>query len=298
MKATSLEILTSNNELLVYKCLRGWKRSLVLTVDDGQAKTRVEFPKNQDWLLIRGALARGKGVLKVGMSGLKGLVKENVHYVVTPPAQRRVLISGSGRCGTQAVSHFLDGMQHDDGRFVDARHETLYEFILPMLIKGDIGGITKMLNSMLHEIESAPFYALCPDAIRAELVLHLVRDGRRVVQSGMNRGWYDDDNVWNRIKPVFSQDRFENCCHLWRLTTENMTRHAQHTFRLEDLIASQAERERLLSIIGLKPSGKALPHSNQGKASSDFSQWTQQQKQQFTDICGPMMDLHYPGWRV
>jgi hypothetical protein len=166
-----------------------------------------------------------------------------------------------------------------------------------MLVTGDIQGITNMLNGMLHEIESAPFYALRPETINAELIIHLIRDGRRVVQSGMNRGWYDDDGIWNRIKPVFSKDRFENCCHLWRVTTDNMEQYAQRTFRLEDLTESKDERLRLIQCIGLKPSDRTLPHANQGKASSEFSAWSDRQRAQFDEICGPMMDRYYPGWR-
>jgi hypothetical protein len=112
----------------------------------------------------------------------------------------------------------------------------------------------------------------------------------------MNRGWYNSDSSWNRVKPNYADDRFENCCHLWRATTEAMTQRARYTFRLEDLISSDETKSRLLDVVGLKNSGKPFPHVNKGNTTSDFSHWTGKQRDQFTTICGASMDLYYPGW--
>lgn len=296
MKGTSVEVLSTENELVLYKHNRGWKRSLRVTLYEKCHQRKVDFPSNRDWLRIHGAPTFGKCVLRVAAAGLKGLLRESEYHIVTAPRQRKVVISGSGRCGTQAIARYLDGMQTEDGSVVDSRHETLHEFILPLLINGDKASISDMLKGMQHDIESAPYYALCPETIHADLVIHLIRDGRRVVQSGINRGWYDNDSQWNRIKPVFSTDRFENCCHLWRMTAENMAKHAQHTFRLEDLIASHGERARLRNVIGLRGSERPIPHVNQGNASSGFERWSERQIEQFSDICGRVMDRYYPNW--
>lgn len=297
MKATAVELAVSDNCLLAYKLCREWKRDLVLTVNEAGKERKLRFPKHLDRLSIDAVTESCSDVVKVGRSGIRGLIDKDENYVLDQQVSRRVLISGSGRCGTQAISQFLDGMLDQNNKVVNARHETLHEFILPLLVAGDAEGISKIARDMMHDIESAPYYALCPDAIHADYVVHLVRDGRRVVQSGMNRGWYDDNSLWNQIKPVFSKDRFENCCHLWRLTTDNMTQCADATFRLEDLVASAQERARLVSTVGLQWSGKELPLANQGKLSSDYTQWTARQQAQFDEICGPMMDRHYPDWR-
>lgn len=296
MRATALEILAGRDSTVIFKRNPGWKRSLVLTLHEGASSCRLRFPRELDRLQIDLGSNGQPRLLEASVAGVRGLLNKTTEYVIAAPVRRRVVISGSGRCGTQTLSHYLDGLPYGNGHLAMARHETLHEYILPLLIKGDVASVKEILVGLRHEIESAPYYSLRPEAIQADLVLHLIRDGRQVVQSGLNRGWYDNDSLWNRIKPVFSEDRFENCCHLWRFCNENMTRCAHETFRLEDLATSSSTRARLLSTVGLKPSDKPFPRSNQGAASSDFAQWSDRQKQTFSDICGPLMDRYYPGW--
>lgn len=296
MKDTSIEFIASNRSIVAYKPFRGWKRDLIVSYKMEDKPYRIRFPREMEQLELDGTLP-DNGRLKVGLAGVRGLIKESSYYRVQEASSAKVLISGSGRCGTQAISKFLDGLRYKDGRVAVARHETLHEYILPLLRAGDAAAITRIQQGMLHDIECAPYYALCPDAVSAKLIIHMVRDGRRVVQSGMNRGWYNDNTSWNSIKPVLSNDRFENCCHLWRITTENMLKLTDHTFRLEDIIRSSAERDRLTALIGLVPDNQPFPHSNQGQLSSDYHQWTGQQKAAFATICGPLMDTLYSEWR-
>lgn len=296
MKTTSVEVISTHDSVNVYKCNRSWKRPLMLTVHDKRSKREASFPENVDTLRLNNALSHGGCVLSVRTTGLKRFMQQPTYHKVAPSTRNRVAISGSGRCGTQAIARYLDGLIHENGQAVTSRHETLHEYILPLLVDGQTDAVAEILQGMQHYIESAPYYALYPTTLRADLVLHIVRDGRRVVQSGMNRGWYGKDSLWNRIKPSIGQDRFANCCHLWRVTTENMSCLAQHSFRLEDLKMSQQERTRLAHVVGVSPTSEPLPHVNQGMTCSDYSQWSDRERQTFSEICGPMMDRFYPGW--
>ncbi len=234
MKRTSIEIISTEKDLIVYKNNRTWNRALALTLCDRTPKIHYDFPENQDHMRINGAITSGHCILASKEKGIRGYFKDHAYHAAFSSTTRRVVISGSGRCGTQAVAHFLDRLPGENGLIVHSRHETLHEYILPLIVEQNLSAITEILNGMQHEIETAPYFALCPETIRADLVLHIVRDGRRVVQSGMNRGWYSNDRIWNRIKPAYADGRFENCCHLWRATTESMTQCAHHTFRLEE----------------------------------------------------------------
>jgi len=297
MNATDLELVADQNGFFAYKVCREWKRDLVMTLKLGERKVTVPFPCGKDSLRLDVELVDADCIVSVGQAGFRGLVRGKQDYHVSP-RNRTYLISGSGRCGTQAVAQYLDGMSTSSGRALVARHETLYEYLLPLVRNRDVASVCQIAEGMLHDVESAPYYALIPEAIRADVVIHLIRDGRRVVQSGMNRGWYRDNSIWNQIKPVFSADQFENCCHLWRLAAENMETKTSHVFRLEDIVASSDERQRLMVLLDITTEqDDGFPMANQGDKSSDFAKWSLTQRSAFESICGPVMDRYYPGWR-
>jgi hypothetical protein len=287
-----------SRDIVLYKVKRDWKRDLVVMAPAETECGRIEFPRDRDTLRIPKAEKNRPLRIRIGQAGLKGLVKGKWEYHT--PADRegmRVLISGSGRCGTQAIADFLDGERYEDDAIVSAKHETLYEYILPKLVENDTESVAEMLRGMCHNLESAPYYSLCTRAIRAKTVVHLIRDGRRVVQSGINRGWYQSDNIWNRIKPEMGEDTFSNCCHLWRHSVENMQRCTPHVFRLEDLVRSGDTLRRFLRTIEVRSPRKAIPHANKGRSSSSFTGWTDADRECFTEICGETMDRYYPRWR-
>jgi hypothetical protein len=210
----------------------------------------------------------------------------------------RVVITGSGRCGTRALARLLDGLNFTDGTPVDARHEPLSEHAVPALIAGDLDTVRAIQRGLPHTVESAPYYTLRPDAITAPCVLHVVRDGRRVVQSGLNRGWYQNDSVWNRLKPDFPGDPFARACQLWRHTVETGLRISHATFRLEDLIGDAASRKAFCEAAGVAPGHRELPRSNEGRRSSRADHWNAQQRGVFAEIAGDLMDRLYPGWNL
>jgi hypothetical protein len=210
----------------------------------------------------------------------------------------RVLVSGSGRCGTQTLAQWLDGMRFVDGSTVDARHESLARHLLPAIVEGDLDRVGQAAVGQGHDIESSPFYCLTADRLRAGRIVQLVRDGRRVVQSGMNRGWYDNDTIWNRIKPRFSDDRFTNCCRFWHHANAELENVADLRIRLEDLATDAAVQAQFLADLEIAAGDVPFPHANKGQGSSAATGWTEDQRRIFTETCGELMDRYYPDWQA
>lgn len=169
--------------------------------------------------------------------------------------------------------------------------------MVPALIEGRFDFVRRVQEGLGHNVEAAPYYALYPQAIAAGHVVHLVRDGRAVVQSGLNRGWYQNDSPWNRLKPAFAGDPFARSCHLWRVACEQAASVATLTVRLEDLAAGPAALAGFCERLGIVPDGRALPHANQGKQPATWAGWTHDQHDVFAAIAGSVMDRYYPGWR-
>lgn len=208
----------------------------------------------------------------------------------------RLLIIGSGRCGTTTLARYLDGLRFGDGEAISARHESLAHLQLQNIIAGNKECFARVVSGQAHNVEAGAFYALVPEALTADKIIHLVRDGRRVVQSGMLRGWYQNDSQWNRIKPDFPGTIFEKCCHLWVHACENSDRVAHEVLRLEDLAGAEDFRFRVLRELDIVADGRPFPHANKGGASSGHEAWDRESRRSFAKICGEMMDRHYPGW--
>lgn len=213
------------------------------------------------------------------------------------PQPFRILVIGSGRCGTTTLARWFDGMRFRDGTPVKAGHESLSDVVLPLISNDDHAELTRVIRGQAHNVEAGAFYALAADSLVADRIVHLVRDGRRVVQSGLNRGWYQNDGAWNRVKPDFAGDVFEKCCRLWVHTCRESDRVAQRTVRLEDLATDAAARAGLLADLGLVGDADAFPHANRGRAPSRFVNWSADHRKRFEAICAATMDRHYPDWR-
>jgi hypothetical protein len=191
----------------------------------------------------------------------------------------------------------VDGLVYADGTRLRARHETFAASMLPLIEECDGDRVRSILTTFTHHVESAPYLSLVPESIRDLKVVHVIRDGRRVVQSGLNHGWYQRDNEWNWAKPKFPGGPFEQSCHYWVTTVTNCEQVADVTFRLEDLVGSAQARAELLGFIGVKPSKRPFPKSNRGTHSSSYAQWSEGQQEIFERIAGPVMDRYYPAWR-
>ena len=296
------ELIAGDGRLSVYKTGLTWRRARRVTVRDadGVRLARRDFPPEAGMIEIDGLPAdRVCEVLIQHDQPLKRLFTRPTVLHTTPRRRRlKALVSGSGRCGTVSVSRYLDGLRFRDGRPCAARHETLWEHVLPRIIDGDADAVDGFLHGFVHDIESAPHFSLMPDRLDAEVIVHLIRDGRRVVQSGLNRGWYAKDTIWNAVKPDLPGDVFEKCCRFWDLTNRNVAAKADLTVRLEDLIQEPVKLARLVEAMGLEPTGRPFPVANAGKRVSTFDHWPERERATFETICGGTMDEYYRGWRA
>jgi hypothetical protein len=295
------KIVVAENSVDIFRGARDWRRDLEIIVrpESPSAARRILFPAESEYLNVDGLVPRSCYEIRIRRRNVwhRWRHRASVACVETRTRAPRVLITGSGRSGTRTLAGYLDGGRFRDGQAVIARHEPLAEFALKAWLAGDRDLIQRIQEGAGHNVESASYYALFPDLIRAERVIHVVRDGRRVVQSGLNRGWYQLDTIWNRIKPEFPGDVFARCCQFWRHTNEAVAAIAQYRFRLEDLLADPATLAAFRAATEIEPSRRTLPHLNRGSQSSSYGGWSDAQRDVFTAICGPLMDCHYPGWR-
>jgi len=209
----------------------------------------------------------------------------------------RVQGVGSGRCGTQSMAFYLDGLTFRDGTPVRARHETAAMTILNHLLAGNRQAVVEITRSYLHNAEVAPYFWFVPESITANRVVLIVRDGRRVVSSGMARGWFQRHSIRDQIKPDYPGSYFEKCCHLWAESCAVLKPLAHVTVRLEDLPRSEEARRSLLDALDIKWSDKPFPVKNVSRVPVTL-QWSREEKEIFEQICGRWMDEYYPDWRT
>jgi len=156
----------------------------------------------------------------------------------------------------------------------------------------------------------------------------LVRDGRDVVSSGHQRGWYDHaaDTVWERCR--LRGDRlgeiddsewsawspFRRVCWLWSRTNQmirddlaTLAPERHTTVRLEGL---DSELDSIAGFLGAVATDWVVPRLNaRGQGQVDESganrvdsrfgraNWSDGEHEVFDEVCGPLMDELYPEWR-
>jgi hypothetical protein len=295
-----ISLLSDGFELI--KQNRNWQRDLtVMITTPGSRGVRniVEFPKESEHLIIQGLDSESTFQVDVGHPNrlrriLRGTQKFEIQPGISP---FRVLITGSDCCGKKALADYLNGLQFTDGEMAIARHDTLSEHILPWIWEEDFEAISRFMVGQFHNIESASHFSMIPELVEAEKVVHLVRDGRLVCQSSLNRQLFDSGTIRDRLHPNPGDSGFEKACHFWRHTNEQVESISHEFVRLEDLAGNRETRWSFLERLGLQPCEKEFPHTNKGKGSTSFKSWSPSQKSTFTEICGEKMDQYYPQWR-
>lgn len=286
----------------LFKEQRPWRRDLQIRIKtaDHRGVMVVDFPASRDMLeLDTRSLPTSFEIQVRRRQPLHRLRHPALRLILNLESRPlRLLITGSGRCGTQTVARFLDGLMFTDSQPVIARHEPLSEYVVPALLSGRLDLVRWIQQGLGHNVEASPYFAVYPEAIAARRVIHLIRDGRAVVQSGMNRGWYQNDSPWNRLKPRFDGDAFAQSCRFWRLACERTAAVASETIRLEDLTCSPDALPTLCDRLGVVTDGRPLPHANRGKVAASWAGWTSEQHAVFEAIAGRVMDRYYPGWRA
>ena len=158
---------------------------------------------------------------------------------------------------------------------------------------GDVAEANVYLEPFLTELrELAPGAAL----------IHLHRDGRDVVRSILNRGWYDNpDDHKHRAVPVKQWDelsRFERACWYWRYTNEAITPHATRRIGFESMVSDLDDLTRQLEELGVILHPLLAEHvfhepRNVSKQTAvpPYDEWTEKYRRAFAEICGSMQRM-------
>jgi|10_taG_2_1085330.scaffolds.fasta_scaffold26815_3 hypothetical protein len=181
---------------------------------------------------------------------------------------KKIFITSSGRSGSKAIAQALNKINH-----VDSYHgPNVFEMenCLKYQKKMSSAQVKLMLgekrdpllahsyNRNNHYVESSWFLSAILEEIIEKypdaLVVHLVRDGRDFVRSGMNRFWFKPGalsryNAWTRDRwspPSECRSRLEKISWLWaeqqriqRLSMEKIPKKNNGgVIRLEDLIST------------------------------------------------------------
>jgi len=234
-------------------------------------------------------------------------------------------IVGMGRSGTDFLSHLLNKVP-----FCVVYHETRSDrkalidayWSPDKSIKYLSGSRKRLLAARILENE-VQIYGEVNSYLRYHVdtlqdiwdpvILHLVRDGKMVVRSIMNRKSFtsDDKKHTGNLYPLPNDpyiegwdkmDRFARVCWYWASTNRYLLDRHLPVVRLEDIITSY----ELFSNQILLPLGLNLPFefwaqqvtkpTNVGQDNNfpAWEDWTAKQRKVFMDICGPVMaDLGY-----
>ncbi len=223
----------------------------------------------------------------------------NVNIQINQPAKYlRVFGVGSGRSGTTSLATYLDGMTFQDGTPLQARHESAAHPIMFGILHKRLDLVQEIVASFSHNVEVAPYYWLIPDVLKmAEKVLFIVRDGRAVVSSGMNRGWYARNTIWDKVKPPYQGTLFQKCCELWVNSCKTLMPISDVTIRLEDIRNSLESRKILLDKLQIIQDDRDFPKKNIGCPPAVQFVWTDKHYELFHKYCGKYMEHFYPGWQ-
>ena len=296
------EVLLGKNSLTVWIDDSLWGGPVItyLSSESRNSEVRKITTENKPYAAFNDLPANTTYCLKVRFIKLvKRIRYESLKKEVYFNGQTRLRIQGvsSGRSGTKSLAAWLNGLTFNNGETAISRHETLASRILSLIIENKLDKVEDIVRSFSHNIELAPHFWLAPGSIIGEKTLFLVRDGRKVVTSGMKRGWYTRNSIWDKAKPDFEGDIFAKCCQFWAKSCEVLMRKADVVVRLEDLINSQETRDSLLKSLDMQHSeNKPFPRLNVSKKTASIFEWTKEEHEVFKKYCGTWMDKFYPGW--
>jgi hypothetical protein len=245
-----------------------------------------------------------------------------------------VFVVGTGRSGTKTLAEFLSSVPGCTVRHehkppllaeVDAyvkRRLTKKKMVdllrrtrAPEIIGGErLSGESNQRLSFVLPAVAETF----PDA----RIIWLIRDGRDVVSSmqqrrvyhpqeaqfrpGASREWsltrIQADEVGD-LQPAewAALDPFARSCWYWAYTNRLIGRDLTQLplpsllVKLEDIASSWPPIAEFLELPRVRP--EAIPHSNRSRREPmRWQAWSRRQREIFRQLCGPLMDEHYPQW--
>lgn len=239
-------------------------------------------------------------------------------------------IISTGRTGTKFLATFLNRVKH-----IEARHEPMPDFLrLGMeFATGRASSIharkrivrdRRIVLKKLHKLNAKIYiesnnrlFSLIPvlrTIFKDCKIIHVVRDGRDVVRSGMSRSWYAPDDLFPRIKasdfpedPYFGEwgmmSRFEKICWWWQKKDNFIYKSVQNrencmTVKYEDIFDRKNGYPGLIKIMQfLEINSDVISNMDLRKVNETktyriphWSDWEPNLRKQFARIAGEHMD--------
>lgn len=163
---------------------------------------------------------------------------------------------------------------------------------------GEVNGALRRHIAALKE--AAPFFK----------IIHIIRDGKKVVSSVLNRkSLTPSDKIYNTMIPPEKyihpdewkkMDRFQKICWMWAYENKYMREECDYSIRFENLISDYDYfRQHILIPLDLNLDYEIwkkfvlLPVNTNTRVIKSYSYdaWTDDQKSYFWKICGPEMKL-------
>ena len=212
----------------------------------------------------------------------------------------------SGRCGSAAIVRLLqaNGMRncyHE--RRPDLQEQAIAYYQRCIDAESVAAMVRKTRSGVLFESNNRMFSLARPIqlAFPQARFVHLFRDGRDVVRSGMQRGWYQETD---RFRPLrLGSDTvgspFEKVCRYWAEVNQRIAGDLRSLgcchlpLRFEDLVRGTGI-EQLEDFLNTRLAQcRTLPLANQTTewTTPDYYHWCADWQRQFHEICGPVMKL-------
>lgn len=243
---------------------------------------------------------------------------------------RVYFIVSTGRTGTKFLAEFLNKFEG-----IEARHEPRPHFLKLAneyavgkidfdTTKKRIGRLRKIILRELRKLNADVYvesnnrlFSLIP-VLRAifkdSKIIHIVRDGRDIVRSGMSRMWYKPDDPFSRIKatdfpgdPYFEEwgnmSRFEKICWWWQKKDSFIYEAVKDrkdciTVRFEDIFDSDRDYSGMRTImdfmnlntnIELNANVMSKVHSSHSYETPHWKNWEVHLRHKFMNIAGQHM---------
>lgn len=237
---------------------------------------------------------------------------------------RPFLISSTGRTGTNWLAELLDQVQrayvvHEpvpEEQFYHAEALTHPEAALPYMRDFRLREMALRIKT-----RNPAVYGEVNGALRRHVgalrrlipqfhIVHLVRDGRDVVTSVMNRNALTpQDKIYGKFQPPAdvidasewqSMDRFARLCWMWAHENAHLRENTEHRAKFEDITTSYERfKEQILNPLGLDldkatwagHSRKPL-NATKVKRYPEYDGWTDAEKHTFWHLCGKEMAVY------
>ncbi|MEX1098639.1 MAG: hypothetical protein WED34_21510 [Planctomycetales bacterium] len=236
--------------------------------------------------------------------------------------RKTILVLSTARSGSQWLSRFVDKatscrglhewtLNHDcsdkepqPDKLTDHEYGRLVEDeqLAAARIDGALEHLARQKRDVLEaNVYLEPFLEELRERHPDVALVHLHRDGRDVVRSLINRGWYDTpDDPRHPVVPVEGWDelsQLERACCYYRHTTERLMRFCPKRIEFERMVRevdyiSQFLRQFDIVVHPLLAESIFDQPSNVSRsyAFPNYARWRQRQRRIFDEMCGPVQE--------